>query len=228
VLVENSATSLTCGFTPEMISVRARLPGLPAAGHGAVLAGFACPLLGVQGRGNTRAPARGVDPAPGESEADNDVAGSRRARGARPPVAESAARAPDCDAGHAAALAQKGVAAKWRQPKPPGRPPISDEVEALVLVWPGRTAGGVSYASRASCAGSATRSRPPPSAESCDRTGSHRPRTGTTHGVRSSGRMRRPCWPLTFPHRRRRHADPALRRVRHRTRHPPGAPARDH
>ena len=25
------------------------------------------------------------------------------------------------------------VAAKWRQPKPPGRPPISDEVEALVL-----------------------------------------------------------------------------------------------
>jgi hypothetical protein len=25
------------------------------------------------------------------------------------------------------------VAAKWREPKPPGRPPISDEVEALVL-----------------------------------------------------------------------------------------------
>ena len=25
------------------------------------------------------------------------------------------------------------VTAKWRQPKPPGRPPISDEVTALIL-----------------------------------------------------------------------------------------------
>jgi hypothetical protein len=40
VLIEYSAIRLTCGFIAAMIGARARLPDLPAAGHGAVDAKF--------------------------------------------------------------------------------------------------------------------------------------------------------------------------------------------
>jgi hypothetical protein len=45
VLVESSAYGLTCDFAMDMIGGCARLRDLPAAGHGAVLAGVARPLF---------------------------------------------------------------------------------------------------------------------------------------------------------------------------------------
>ena len=48
------------------------------------------------------------------------------------------------------------VAAKWRQPRPPGRPPVPDELVGLVVRLRERTPGGVWSGSKASCAGSGT------------------------------------------------------------------------
>jgi putative transposase len=50
-----------------------------------------------------------------------------------PDASEGATRPPD---GHAAMLLRwhrRLIAARWRQPKPPGRPPIGDELVALIV-----------------------------------------------------------------------------------------------
>ena len=48
------------------------------------------------------------------------------------------------------------VAAKWRQPRAPGRPPIPGELTALILRLARKTLGGAWSGSKASCAGSGT------------------------------------------------------------------------
>jgi len=59
VLVGNSVTGLTWDFDAAMIGGRVREDGLPAAGDRGVVARVAGEVLLVQGRRNTRAPARG-------------------------------------------------------------------------------------------------------------------------------------------------------------------------
>jgi hypothetical protein len=59
VVVEYPAAGLTWDYGTDMIGAHVCLPGLPAAGDRAVLARTACPVLIVQGRGDTRAAARG-------------------------------------------------------------------------------------------------------------------------------------------------------------------------
>jgi putative transposase len=71
------------------------------------------------------------------------------------------------------------AAAKWRQPRPPGRPPIPDELTTLILRLARENRAGEWYASRVSCDGSGTGSRPPPSARSCALTASRRQCTAT-------------------------------------------------
>ena len=44
------------------------------------------------------------------------------------------------------------VANKWRQPKAPGRPPISGELVQMILTMVARTALGARYGSKANCA----------------------------------------------------------------------------
>jgi hypothetical protein len=77
------------------------------------------------------------------------------------------------------------VARRWRQPKPPGRPPISEEITALVarLAIENRTWGVVRIQGELRRLG--TVSPLPPSAGSCAAAGSrHRP-VAATRGVRS-------------------------------------------
>src|SRR5207248_975540 len=71
------------------------------------------------------------------------------------------------------------VAGRWGQPKPPGRPPISDENTTLIVRWLRRTERGAWSASRANCIGSDTASPPPRSA------GSRRLPIAAIHGTRS-------------------------------------------
>ncbi len=69
VLVENWATGLTWDFDTAMIGARVRRAGLQAAGDRGVVACAAGAVLRVQGRGDTRTPARGHGTAPGDPEA---------------------------------------------------------------------------------------------------------------------------------------------------------------
>ena len=67
MLVENLAAGLAWDFEVAMISARVREAGLPAAGDRGFLARVAGAVLLVQGRGDTRALARGRGAAPGDS-----------------------------------------------------------------------------------------------------------------------------------------------------------------
>jgi len=97
-----------------MVSTRVRRAGLSTAGDRAVLARAAGPVLVVQGRGDNRAAARGGRATPDEPETACVLDRSGRARRAHKDLAEGAAR-------------------PWRQPRPPERPPIPDELVALIL-----------------------------------------------------------------------------------------------
>src|SRR5689334_7824017 len=105
VLVENSVGGLTLDFTATMIWVRVRETGLPAAGDRGVVARAAGAVFLVQGRGDTRASARGRGVAPGDSQAASVLDRTGGAGRARPGPAERSARTADRDPGHAAALA---------------------------------------------------------------------------------------------------------------------------
>lgn len=69
VLVDNWATGLTWDFDAAMIGARVRRAGLQAAGDRGVVARAAGAVLRVQGRGDTRTPARGHSTASGDPEA---------------------------------------------------------------------------------------------------------------------------------------------------------------
>src|SRR5689334_17153363 len=92
VLVENSVDGLTWDFTAAMICVRVRETGLPAAGDRGVVARAADAVLLVQGRGDTRASARGRGAAPGDCQAASVLDRTGGAGRARPGSAEGAAR----------------------------------------------------------------------------------------------------------------------------------------
>src|SRR5690348_16343826 len=66
VLVEYWAAGLTWGYGTDMIGTHVSRAGVPAAGAGAVLARVAGPVVVGQGRGDTRAAARGGRAEPGE------------------------------------------------------------------------------------------------------------------------------------------------------------------
>ena len=105
VVVEYWAAGLTCGYGIDMIGTHVCHAGLPAAGDRTVLARVAGPVIVGQGRGDTRAAARGRRAAPGESQAAHVLDRPCRARRAHQDHAESAARLADRDSRHAAALA---------------------------------------------------------------------------------------------------------------------------
>ena len=129
VLVENSAIGLTCGFTVDMISAHARLADLSAAGHRAVLAGAARPsafkdaeILALRHEVTIL---RRENPKPTMTWPERAL------------LAALARLLPNALRGHRIVTPgtllrwhKRLVAAKWRQPKPPGRPPISDELIA--------------------------------------------------------------------------------------------------
>ena len=48
------------------------------------------------------------------------------------------------------------VVAKWRQPRPPGRPPVPEELVVLIVRLARENSGGAWSGSKASCAGSGT------------------------------------------------------------------------
>jgi hypothetical protein len=73
------------------------------------------------------------------------------------------------------------VAARWRQPRAPGRPPTPDDVVRLILRVAAENSWGV-VPSRANSAASATGSRPPRSVGSCARIGSNRRPNAATRG----------------------------------------------
>jgi putative transposase len=93
------------------------------------------------------------------------------------------------------------VARKWAQPRPTGRPPISDEVVTLVLrlADQDRTWGVVRI--QASCAGSGTASPRPPSARFSGHIAFHRRRFGEAGlGVRSCVPRPAASWRSTSSH----------------------------
>src|SRR5690348_17222645 len=88
-----------------MIGTRVCRAGLPAAGGRTVLARAAGPVLISQGRGDTRAAARGGRAAPDQPQTAHVLDRSGHARRAGQDHAQGAAWLPDRDARHAAALA---------------------------------------------------------------------------------------------------------------------------
>ncbi|WTW98266.1 hypothetical protein OG216_35195 [Streptomycetaceae bacterium NBC_01309] len=78
------------------------------------------------------------------------------------------------------------LAARWRQPHPPGRPPIPDEVAALIVRFAteNRTWGVVRIQGELR-RGWATAWPRPRSGRSCGHAGSRRPADATTPGARS-------------------------------------------
>jgi len=97
--------SLTWGYGAGMIGSHVCCADLPAARNRAVLAGAAGPVLVGQGRGATRAAARGGGAAPGEPQTASVLGRPGRARRARAVYAQWAAGPADRDSRHAAALA---------------------------------------------------------------------------------------------------------------------------
>jgi len=105
VVVEYSAAGLTWGYDTGMIGTCVCRAGLPATGDRAVLARAGGPVRVVQGRGDTRAAARGGRATPGEPQAAHVLDRPGRARRAHEDHAERAAHPADRNSRHAAALA---------------------------------------------------------------------------------------------------------------------------
>src|ERR1700751_920960 len=93
--------ALTWAYGVGMIGTHMCRAGLPAAGDRAVLARAAGPVLVGQGRGDTRAAARGGRAAPGESQAAHVLGRPGCPRGAGEDHAESAAGLSDRGSRHA-------------------------------------------------------------------------------------------------------------------------------
>ncbi len=89
------------------------------------------------------------------------------------------------------------VANKWRQPRPPVRPPISDELVQLIVTMAreDRTWGAVRI--QASCAGWDTAWPRPRSARSCAPTGTRHRNAATTHRARFCEPRSILSWPRT-------------------------------
>jgi hypothetical protein len=68
------------------------------------------------------------------------------------------------------------IAAKWRQPKAPGRSSVPDELVALIVRLAGRTPGGRGQNPRRTASARSPGGPPPPSARSCALTASRRHR----------------------------------------------------
>jgi hypothetical protein len=119
------------------------------------------------------------------------------------------------------------VAGSWTFPRRGhGRPPLDDDFQQLIVRLAQEIRAGATSASKASCSGWASRSRPPPSAPPCAATGLIPRRDGRARrgGVPApAGRRDRG---LRLLHRRYGVATPAVRTVLHRARHPPGPPGR--
>lgn len=133
VLVENLAAGLTWDFDAAMISACVRQAGLPADGDRGYLARVAGAVLLVQGRGDTRASARGRGVAPATPRPHLSWT-ERAVLAALARVLPKALRA--CrivTPGTLLRWHRRKAAARWRQPRSPGRPPIPDELVALIL-----------------------------------------------------------------------------------------------
>src|SRR5215831_8822418 len=116
-----------------MIGDRVGSSGLPALCSGAVLA---CPgrrVAGVEGRGDARSAARGRGAATELSGAWPVLAGSR-GLGRLARMLPAALRAHRIIPPGTLPRWHRGlIAARWRQPKPPGRPPVGEELAALIV-----------------------------------------------------------------------------------------------
>jgi hypothetical protein len=89
---------------------------------------------------------------------------------------------------------------RWRQPKPPGRPPISQDLVELIVRLAEDNHAWDTRGSNASYDAWGTGSRPPQSAKPSDSTDCHpRPRAApTTPDALSYAHTPRPCWPVIF------------------------------
>ena len=211
---------------PAMMGHRAGSSDLPVRCRGAVLAGAAGPIVGVEERRNTGPPPGGRSVAPGESEAAARVDRPGRARGVVPDAAERLAPAPDRDSGNAAALAPPhsdqevdpapvtGTATARRRTRRADRPPRQRKPGLGRCPHPGRTA--------------------PP--RTPDRRG-HDPQDPARPTDPAADRTRRPVAHISPrprpvhlgnrppPRGLRAVPDPAVCGIRDRTPNPPGPPA---
>ena len=132
-MVGYCATGLTWGYGTDMIGTHVCRAGLPAAGNGAVPARVARPVVVGQdveilALRHEVAVLRRAKPRPRMSWTDRAVLAALtrimpkglRARRIVTP-------------GTLLRRHRRLVAAKWRQPRPPGRPPVPDELVALIL-----------------------------------------------------------------------------------------------
>ena len=209
-----------------MIGDRVCSSGLSALCSGAVLACPVRPVVGVEGRGDTRTAARGRCAATEQSEASPVLAGSRGPGRACPDVSERYAPTGLSRLATLLRWHRRLIAARWRQPKPPGRPPIGEELAALIgrLARENRTWGVVRIQGELRrlghrVAAPAIRkilraSRVPPST---------RPRRCLAHLPARPGRQ--PACDRLLP-RRHRDAEAVVCRVRHRDQDTQGPPAR--
>ena len=85
------------------------------------------------------------------------------------------------------------VTRNWAQPKPPGRPPLAEDLVELIVGLASETVGGALSGSKASCAAWAIASVPASSAGFCVPAGSVRRGRVTTVGARSCGPTPAPC-----------------------------------
>ncbi len=132
-MIEYSAAGLTWAYGADMIGTHVCLPGLPAAGDRAVLARAAAPVLIVKDAEilalrHEVAVLRRTNPRPRMSWTDRAL------------LAALARVMPKClqarrivTPGTLLRWHRRLVAAKWRQPRPPARPPVQDELVALIV-----------------------------------------------------------------------------------------------
>jgi putative transposase len=133
VVVEYRAAGLTWGYGTDMIGTHVCCAGVPAAGDRAVLAGAAGPVLvgkdaEILALRHEMAVLRRANPRPRMSWTDRAVLA------ALAKIMPKGLRAwRIVTPGTLLRWHRRLVVAKWRQPRPPGRPPVPDELVALIV-----------------------------------------------------------------------------------------------
>jgi hypothetical protein len=174
---------------PAMMGHRASSSDLPVRCRGAVLAGTAGPIVGVEERRNSGPPPGGRSAAPSEPKPQLEWT-DRAVLAALSRILPKGLRLHRIvTPGTLLRWHRRMVTKKWTQPRSPGRPPLDDELVELIV--------RLASASRANCAASDTGSARARSAGSCAADGSHRRPHATTGGAHFSAPTTSPSWQPT-------------------------------